>query len=108
MAWQIKDEWIDLAQAKHTVIFHNPDVMVNMDRGKMEPQEHSIVNDFTLPCCKTCGMPDTNSESKVQRSIDDFEKNKAGMLAALHTHHRQIRQKLERNPKVRLGSEPKV
>jgi hypothetical protein len=53
-------------------------------------------------------MPDTNSESKVQRSIDDFEKNKAGMLAALHTHHRQIRQKLERNPKVRLGSEPKV
>ena len=109
MAWQIKDEFIDLAQAKHTVIYHNPDVLVDYGRGKMEPQEHHLIHDFSLNACPLCGAPQSVSvgESVGAQEPLDFEKKKTETLAALHAHHQLVRKKLELHPRVRLGRAPK-
>ena len=103
MAWQIKDEFIDLAQAKHTVIYHNPDVLVDYGRGKLEPQEHHLIHDFSLNACPHCGALHPDAQAKPV----DFEKKKSDTLAALEAHHRLVRQKLELHPRARLGSAPK-
>jgi hypothetical protein len=37
----------------------------------------------------------------------EFEKIKKETLEALHAHHRTVMQKLEQNPKLRVGTGPK-
>ena len=109
MAWQQKDEWIDPAAATHTVVFHNPDVLVPMLSAitgkevyppKMAPLEHHLVHHFGGDRHTIIGLisPPTPVE---------FEKIKKETLEALHAHHRTVMQKLEQNPKLRVGTGPK-
>ena len=99
MSWEIKDEWIDLAAATHTVVFHNRDVMVSKD-GKQVPIEHHLVNYFNLPACPTCGNPQATEHV-------DFEKLKAETHEKLHAHHKHVHGYREKHPQVRIGSGPK-
>jgi len=91
MAWKIKDEWLDLAQAQHYVVFHNPDIGA----------EHHLIHSFKLDACPTCGQP------KDSTGPVDFEAVKASTLAALNAHHTQVMQYREKHSRVRLGSGPK-
>lgn len=90
MSWRIKDEWIDHAQARHYVVFHNSDTK----------QEHHLINYFGLKSCPTCGAP----SAQVQV---DFEKIKASTLFSLQTAHRQALQYHEKFRGVRSGNGPK-
>lgn len=93
MAWQIKDEFIDLAKARHVVIFHNPDT----------GSEHHLVHHFNLAACPHCGVPKVGSD----KNPIDFHQKKAETLAALHAHHQTLLRYRELHPRVRLGTEPK-
>ena len=84
MAWILKDEFIDLAQARHVVIFHNPDTGA----------EHHLVNAFGLPSCPHCGH--------VKAAVGvDFHKVKADTLTALNEHHQQVMRYREQHPGVK-------
>lgn len=103
MAWEIRDEWIDLAQAKHFVIYHNKDVLVPDEDGKPQPVEHHLVNQLKLNACPTCG----HKKGETDGLTRDFAKDKADMHSALQAHHKQVMQYREKHPHVRLGSGPK-
>jgi len=91
MAWLIKDEWLDLAQARHVVIFHNPDTKA----------EHHLIHHFNLKACPTCG------QANEQPAPVDFEKLKADTLASLKAHHQTVMQYRNKFSHVRLGNGPK-
>jgi len=93
MTWQIKDEFIDLCRARHTVIFHNPDTGA----------EHHLVHEFKLASCPHCGTLKANAAGIVI----DMETKKAETLTALHAHHNEVMQYREKHPRVRIGSAPK-
>lgn len=104
MAWEIKDEWIDLAQAHHRVIFHNPEVLVPgpvTDQRRdppMVPVEHHLTHDFRLSSCPHCGHAKVNEGEPV-----DFAKVKTEEHEALKAHHKQMMEYREKHPKVRIG-----
>lgn len=91
MAWKIKDQWIDLQQAQHVILFHNPDT----------GQEHALVNPFKLQACPHCGHV---KESQSQPG--DFQKVADKELASLNDHHAQVMRYRERFPRVRIGNGP--
>lgn len=93
MAWLTKHEWIDLARARHVVIFHNPDT----------GQEHHLINEFALSACPHCG------QSKVTDAGEriDFQRVKIDTLKALNEHHKTLMQYREKHPNIRLGNGPK-
>lgn len=93
MSWRIKDEFISLAQARHVVIFHNPDTKA----------EHHLIHEFNVKACPHCGTPhhDANGE------LLDFEKLKAETLAALTAHHAKVMQYRAKHKHVRIGDAPK-
>lgn len=106
MAWEIKDEWVDLAQGHHRVIFHNPDVLVpgrlrNMD--VMVPVEHHLTHEFKLKACPHCG----HANADEQGEPIDFAKVKAEQQAALNAHHKQLMEYRAKHPQVRIGNGPK-
>ena len=92
MSWQIKDQWIDLAQAKHTVVFHNPDTGA----------EHHLINSMAVPACPHCGAPQFSESNPV-----DFMKHQADTLQALNQHHQRLLAYREKHRHVRLGNGPK-
>jgi hypothetical protein len=105
MAWKIKDEWIDLAQGHHRVVFHNPDVLVpHPETGAQVPVEHHLVHHFKLKSCPTCGHARHNAEEEPI----DFHQTKADVHRALHEHHNQIMRYRELHPNVRIGHGPKA
>lgn len=109
MAWTIRDEWIDLAAARHVVVFHNPDVLVQATRGRAVlgakvPVEHHLHHEFKLKACPLCGHA-TQNEQGI--SID-FSVTKQEVHEALNGHHRLMIQYREKHPNVRLGSGPKA
>jgi hypothetical protein len=91
MSWKPKDEFIDLAQARHVVIFHNPDTGA----------EHHLIHHFALNACATCG------HVKEQAETIDFQQVKVDTLAALNDHHKKLMQYREKHPHVELRSQPK-
>jgi hypothetical protein len=119
MTWAIKDEWIDLAQARHVVVLHNPDVMVEDGKtGQMKPVEHHLINEFKLAACPHCGhlKPAKQSltgtvDSVLKTAVDeeppDFHEIKRRVLAGLQDHHQQLLRYREQHPRVRIGSGPK-
>lgn len=104
MAWEIKDEWIDLAQAHHTVVFHNPDVLVDYGNGKPEPVQHHLKHEFKLNACSHCGHPKVDEDGEPV----DFHQVKADVHESLKAHHSQMMQHREKHPRVRIGSGPKA
>jgi hypothetical protein len=102
MAWEIKDEWIDLAQGHHKVIFHNPDVLVEGWDNKPRPVEHHLTHDFRLVACPHCG----NAKAAEGEPLD-FAKVKKQQHEALKAHHKKLMEYREKHPKVRIGSGPK-
>jgi hypothetical protein len=98
MAWKIRDEWIDLAAARHVAVFHNPDVLVDGD-----PVEHHLHHEFKLKACPHCG----HAKQDDQSIPTDFAVTKEEVHAALTGHHRLMQQYREKHPNVRLGSGPK-
>jgi hypothetical protein len=99
MAWQIKDEWIDLAQARHYVIYHNPDVLVEKELGKKVPVEHHLINMIKSDPVKMMA-----ANTKIDHK--DFKAVKANMLAALNEHHQNLMQYRAQHPNVRIGTGP--
>jgi hypothetical protein len=91
MSWTIYDEFIDLARARHVVIYRNADTGA----------EHQLSQEFNLPSCPHCGMLQGGTEPV------DFLKLKADTLTALHVHHRTLLNYREKHPNVRLGDAPK-
>jgi hypothetical protein len=100
MAWKTKDEWIDLAQARHYVIYHNPDILVEKEPGKKVPVEHHLINVIKSDLVKIAAASAKN-DSK------DFKAVKANMLAALNEHHQNLMQYRAQHPNVRIGTGPK-
>lgn len=100
MAWELKDEWIDLPRGRHYVVFHNRDVMVPAYDGsqKQIPSEHHLVHDFSLPVCPHCGVP----QQDAQGEPIDFETVKAETLTKLQAHHKQVMRIREKSPRTRL------
>lgn len=118
MTWAIKDEWIDLAQAKHVVIYHNPDVLISAQAGaKPVPVEHHLIHDFASPACPHCGhikeradligTDESGGKAKVVEAGTDFNKIKKETLDALNGHHRNLMDYKAKHPQVRLASGPK-
>ncbi len=91
MSWKVKDEYLDLAQARHVVVFHNQDTGA----------EHHLLHEFSLPACPHCGVVQAQPGQLL-----DFEKVKADTLAKLHAHHRAVMNYREKHLRVRLGSAP--
>lgn len=89
MSWRIKDEFLDLARARHVVIFHNPD----------SGAEHHLVHEFKLAACPHCGVSKTDAAGDPL----DFQKIKVDTLAALQAHHKSVLQYREKHPNVRLA-----
>ena len=129
MAWEIKDEWIDLAQARHVVVFHNPQVLVPSANGagKHVPVEHHLIHEFKLKACPHCGRSNSvvspltlagNSAAEVSAMAGntnqpepepiDFTQVKADTLAALHAHHATLMAYRGKHPAVRIGNGPKA
>lgn len=109
MAWEIRDEWINLAAAHHCVVFHNRDVLVPQivpgTNGKVvqAPVEHHLKHEFKLKACPHCG----HAKVDQQGIPTDFALTKAEVEAALKGHHQLMMQYREKHPKVRLGNGPK-
>lgn len=115
MAWQIKDEWLDLAQAKHVVIYHNPEILVDAGGPKPVPQEHHLIHQFGIEACSTCGhvkhrpkqMMAKPEGGEVEVPAIDFSQVKTDTLEALHNHHQTLMQYRAKHPNVPLRSGPK-
>lgn len=86
MTWKIKDEFIDVAQGRHVVIFHNPDTGA----------EHHLINLFGLDACPTCG----HTMATFHGHSADFHKLKADKLNELNDHHKKVAAYLEKHPHV--------
>lgn len=108
MSWAIKDEWIDLEQGRHYVIFHNPDIKVvpASGVGTHVPKEHHLVHSFQLPACPHCGKVNAEDVQDTAQTID-FEKHKEDTLAALNAHHKAVMDYKAKHPRVRLGRGPR-
>lgn len=105
MAWKIKDEWIDLAQGRHTVQYHNPDVLVpHPETGAPVPVEHHLHHEFKLKACPHCGHANVDKQGIPV----DFAKRKTDVHEALHAHHSHMMQYREKHPQVRMGTGPKA
>ena len=110
MAWKIKDEWIDLAAARHVVVFHNPDVLVaasvpqkhGLPAMVQVPVEHHLHHEFKLKACPHCG----HAKQSEQGIAIDFALTKQEVHEALTGHHKLMQQYREKHPNVRLGSGP--
>lgn len=90
MSWHIHDEFIDLKQARHVVVFRNRDTGA----------EHQLIHLFGLNACPACGA--------VKPSVPvDFEQHKAKILSDLNAHHKTVLQYKELHAHVRAGTEPK-
>ena len=101
--WQVKDEWIDLAQARHVVVFHNPDVLVpGAQPGKLVPVEHHLINEFKLTACPHCGQVKTTDTGEPV----DFVQVKADTLAALNAHHKTLMDYREKHPGATIRTAP--
>ncbi len=108
MAWQQKDEWIDPAAAKHTVVFHNPEVLVpavDPVTGReiltqLVPLEHHLIHHFGGERHTIVGL--ISPPSPVE-----FDKMKQETLEALHAHHKTVTRKRDENPTLRVGRGPK-
>lgn len=98
MAWEIKDEWIDFAYGRHVVVFHNRDVLVPDEAGKMAPVEHHLKHEFKLPACPHCGHA---AKSDAGEPLD-FGEKKREMLERLNEHHRSMREYAGKHPGVKL------
>lgn len=92
MAWTIKDEWIDLARARHVVIFSNTDT------GAV----HHLNHEFNVPSCAHCG------QLKGAIQPEDFHAAKYSTLKQLNDHHQTVMAYKEKHPHVRIGSGPKA
>lgn len=106
MAWQIKDEWIDLSRGHHYVIFHNPEVLVPPPpgvAGKHTPVEHHLIHEFKVPACPHCGHV---KQTEAGETID-FTEQKNQELAALNAHHALMMAYSGKHRGVRLGRGPK-
>ncbi len=105
MAWEIKEEWIDMAKARHYVIFHNTDVLEPAydGSGKLIPKQHHLIYEFKPWMNPANGQPN----DPPMGPVEDFAKIKAETLAKLQAHHKQQMQIREQHPRVRLGSGPK-
>ena len=93
MAWQIKDEWIDLQQARHTVIFTNPDTGA----------EHHLIHEFNFVSCPHCGQ----AQPTLQNGKVDFDLIIQATLAQLNAHHQKAMEYYSKHRTVRLGTGPK-
>lgn len=102
MAWKVKDEWIDIAQGKHTVVFHNPEVQVADGAGGSMAAEHHLINHIGLDACPHCGV----ISPKDLVAPEEFKKIKAATLDQLNAAHHLRRQYAEKHG-VRIGSGPK-
>jgi len=94
MSWKIHDEWIDLAQSRHVVIYKNSDTGA----------EHHLVHDFKIGSCPHCGR----MNGEYAGGPVDFAAAKHDTLKQLHAHHAQVMQYRELHPHVRLGNGPKA
>jgi hypothetical protein len=93
MSYKIKDEFMDLAQGRHVVIFRNEDT----------GHEHQLINHINLHSCPTCGLPRPDATgAKI-----DFEQTKAETLATLNENHKQVAEYRGKHQRVRLGNTPK-
>ena len=106
MAWKIKDEWIDLAQGKHVVIFHNTDIGA----------EHHLIHEFKLAACPHCGEVKPTKEPAPRLVWDgepmmaahhkprDFAAIKQSTHDQLNAHHQQLMTYRAQHPHARIGS----
>lgn len=104
MAWEIKDEFINLATGEHVVLFHNREVLVDYGHGRLEPVEHHLKHHFKLEACPSCGHAHRTAAGEAV----DFHQVKQDVHAALQAHHTQMMEYREKHPKVRIGTGPKV
>lgn len=110
MAWEVKDEWIDLAAAKHVVIFHNKDVLVpgqatgQRIQPPMVPLKHYLIHEFKHAACLHCG----GASAGEQKIATDFAQLKRDTHDALKAHHAEVMAYREKHPAVRLDSGPKA
>ena len=120
MAWQIKDEWIDMAQSRHYVIYHNPDILVEMKPGVKAPLEHHLIHEFKMDSCPHCGQIKVRQNATRKKVVEgqetdedellpdiDFHQIKADTLQQLNEHHSKVSTYRGQHPKARLGSGPK-
>ena len=119
MTWQIKDEWIDLAQAKHTVIFHNPEILVTMVPGeKPVPLEHHLIHDLRTPTCPHCGgfKPQRSPAPRLAWDDEgppaepekiDFAALKKQRHEELNAQHKALVAYRGQHPHARIGEGPK-
>lgn len=103
MSWSIKDEWIDLAQAHHVVVYHNPHVMIQGEDGKPAPVTHVVTHAFNIEACPTCGH---TKRTQAGEHVD-FAEMKGSILNDLNGHHQSVMAYRELHKHVRLGSGPK-
>lgn len=101
MAWEQREEWVDLATSKHVVVFHNRDVLVDYGRGKKEPQEHHLIYDFR-PWGVAEGGAMKGADAVPERL--DFEQVKKDTLEALKAHHKLSMQHREKHPSAPIKS----
>lgn len=95
MSWQIKDEWIDLARARHVVVFHNPDL-------GPDAEPHLLIHEFNVKACAHCGHAKVDAQGEPL----DFQQLKAETHAALNAHHSKVMKYRAKHPHVRIASEP--
>lgn len=93
MAYRQEDEWIDLAQGKHVVVYRNADT----------GHEHHYINLFGVDACPTCGHGMMTQEGHAL----DFHQMKIDKLVELNDHHKKVSAYREKHPHVRLGTGPK-
>jgi hypothetical protein len=101
MSWRLKDEWINLADRHHYVIFHNPDVLIDYGKG-LVPQEHHLMYSFDLAACPHCGAIHAIAGEPV-----DMEQVKVETLAMLNQHYRKAMAHREKHPRVAIRSDSK-
>ena len=107
MAWELKDEWIDLAQARHVVVFHNKDIEIATQKGSSSSQsprfaEHHLIHEFKLPACSHCGQVKEDAATDL-----DFATLKAETLEKLKQHHQLLMRYREKHPAARLHHGPR-
>lgn len=85
MSWSIKDEYIELAQARHVVIY------ANKNGG-----EHHLYHHFKMDACPHCGTVKEPGEPI------DFHQVKRETLEALNAHHDRVMEYRKLHPNVRV------
>lgn len=85
MAWKEHDEFMDLPQSRHVVIYRNSDTGA----------EHQLIHQFGVDACHHCG----HVKAKDGESID-FHQHKADTLTALNDHHKKVMQYVSKHTTV--------